>query len=588
MPAWLHELVAYFLGQGILGSAFVLLGVAGRFSPEPILALLLPGAAASLYFMLRSASEARRGLRHALQAWRAAAVAWRLIALLLVLVTGLGIMTLGGALEGDPVAFYMVIAKVMAASHRLVPLTGYEDFSSVGLLAEALLASLMALGMPGVSSRILSWFNYLPTLLILYGLARQCGLSRRGGLIAAVMASTSTAVLFLWGCGKTDLFAVGPAVAACLLALRSWDRPSRRSCLALAGLLAGFACVYKLTYLVPLVPAVALIIAWPEAMDAVAALRTRTSGVLKPRFLSVLRAGTIFGAGFAAALVPHVLKNLVILGTFLGSQSTAPFYSPATTARIVLSYPLALTFGNYWAQFGTLSPLVLAFAPMLAWLPRPVAWRDSRLGALGWSAAIGLALWVILFPSIFMPRYFLATLLLLGIPVAAAADGMTRQPGTLSLVVAGAVGLTLAATPLHTYKLFPIFSPARTLSASIAAESDCRQLTGQWTSYCEAHTAINGAAAHGERVLLLSYYRFWLRPDLLQAANSSGDRFDVSRYKETFWGQLKDNRFGFILVDQDFVKMDKEFLDSPPRDIVTRELFRAGRVAAYKIEYREE
>ena len=457
LPIWLNAVTAYFLGQGILGSVFIFLGLVGLFSREILLGILIPTAAVAVGYLCITAAEWRVAIRDAFHAWRNAPLAWQATSLLLALLLAFGVTSLGGWVVVDAIAFYLPVAKVMAGSHRLFPLPGYEAFCSVGLLGESFFGALLSLGMPNISPRIFSWANFIPTLGMIYGLSRQCRMSRRGGLLAVSMAATSSAVVLLWGSGKTDLFAVGPGIGACLFGLLSWGREYRGSTLFVTGIFTGLACVFKMSYLVALLPSAILIMMWIPLFDALHAVRGQDWKGLWSLCHQAAKEMALFGAGVACAFAPHVIKNLILLDTALGNNQPGAHFTLATTLRILLSYPFALTYGNYWAQFGTLSPLILAFTPMLAWLIRPAKWRESKLAALGFSTVFGVLLWIAILPSIFMPRYFLASLLMCGIPVAAAADMMSRRRGVLRWIIPAAVSVTLLATPNHANHRFLVF-----------------------------------------------------------------------------------------------------------------------------------
>src|SRR5262249_35040710 len=151
-----------------------------------------------------------------------------------------GFSSLGGWLIADGPAFYMAIAKMVGGTRRLAPLPGYDPFSSVGLIAELHMAALYAMGQTGTDPRILPWLSFPPTMGLFYGLARICGLTRRAALLTLGMVVSSSAVAVLWGSGKTDLLALGPAVATCVLLLTWWDEPADPTPLAIGGLLSGF------------------------------------------------------------------------------------------------------------------------------------------------------------------------------------------------------------------------------------------------------------------------------------------------------------------------------------------------------------
>jgi hypothetical protein len=104
------------------------------------------------------------------------------------------------------------------------------------------------------------------------------------------------------------------------------------------------------------------------------------------------------------------------VGVDFGDDMT--WYSPPVIRRILLTLPVALTFGDYWAQHGGISPLVLGLFPLLVLHGRaPEA--DSRLVTrVALAAILGIAAWFAVKPSQLATRYFLASLLLLVIPAA--------------------------------------------------------------------------------------------------------------------------------------------------------------------------
>ena len=586
LPIWLDASIAYFVGQGILGSAFIFLGLTGLFTQGILLLILIPSSVAALWFLRITASDWSVCIRGVFCAWRKAPLVWRTLSALLVLLLCYGFTTIGGWIQGDASSFYLAIAKVTAAYHQLAPLPGYESFSAVGLLAEMLLAALFSLGMPNISPRIFSWANFIPALFVLYGLARQCRLSRRGGVLTIVMASTSSAVVLLWGSGKTDLFALGPAFGACFFASLAWDSRHHVSAVFVTGFLAGLACEFKLSYLVPLLLGVTMILMWQACFDAYALVRLRDWDELHNIFRRAFKDILIVVAGFLSAFAPHVIKNVTLLHRALDIGSHGPLFSSATTLWLVLSYPFALTFGRYWAQFGTLSPLILAFAPLILALARPATWRNSRLAALGFASIGGVLLWIALMPSFFMPRYFLATLLMCAIPAAAAADAIGRRPGLLARSIPAVAVVTLIATPFHANNRFYTFDLNRTLNYPTGANEDC-VLSSPSNSYCAAHKTINDAAAPDDRVLLLTYCRYWLRPDLLRKASTEEELENVREESGDFWSHVYQKDFRFILWDENIIQMDKKIFESPPAGTSVRQLFREGALVAYQVMHQK-
>jgi hypothetical protein len=321
---------------------------------------------------------------------------------------------------------------------------------------------------------------------------------------------------------------------------------------------------------------------WRSVFDAFHTLRQRDRKDLWDLCRHAFKKIALFGAGFACAFAPHVTKNLILLGPLLGELAQGAYFAPATTLRILMSYPLALTYGNYWAQLGTLSPLILAFAPLVAWLPRPARWRDSRLAALGFSTVAGIVLWMVLFPSIFMPRYFLASLLMCDISAAAGADMMSRRYGVLRWIIPAAVGVTILATPDYSNRRFLVFDTKQALHYPTDENEECL-ISSPYDDYCAAHMAINAAASLGDRVFLFAYNRLWLRPDLLQRANTRNEYLLLARNAKEFWAQCKARKFRFLLFDDILFKASSSIFESVPEGTVLRELYRANELTAWEI-----
>jgi len=583
LPIWLQASVAYFLGQGILASTFLLLALAQLFTPGVVFILLISGALAGLLFLGSAGFRWRAWIRESLGGWTQVPLSWKILVVPSALLFTLGFATLGGWVEGDSMAFYFAVSKVTAFTHQLSILPGYESFMNVGLLAEMLIASLMSLGMPNISPRIFSWVNQLPTLVLFYGLARHCGLGWRGGLLAVIVPLTSSAAILLWGNTKTDLYAVGPAVACCLIALTSWDRRSRGGAIVLSGVLCGFAAQFKLSYLLPLVPAVMLLIVWKNLFALMPVLRDKVWSEVG-RFLRVeLKDIFLFTAGFVCAFLPHIVKNLYLINTIFGDNPlNGAWYAPETVARLLFSYPFALTYGRFWAQLGDLSPLVLAFIPLLICLPRPSAWGESKLGALAVASFAGLGLWMILMPSIFMPRYFLSTILMLGIPAAAGAEYFSRKGGMASMAVWLATAVTLVATPKHVTTWAKAFNFPGAISYFNDPDNEVIATTPMET-YCMAHKAINSLAAPDDRVLMLTYYRFWLRPDLIRQASTQKELISLYDNGNLCWDRFKNVGFRFILVDTNLFPAGSDFIASKPDDITLRQLYNGGALTGYEV-----
>lgn len=539
--------IAFVLGQGILGSLFLIPALMGMFTKPVLLAVTTPLALIGLWKGLLLMQALPATLRKNLLAFREAPFLWQLLAVTTVLVLFSGAASVAGRVDGDARAFYLALPKVIAASHRLLPLPGYESFTSVGLLAEMQLAALFLLDMPGASPRLFSWVTSLAGAVLLIAIARNAGLGKRGQLLTLVMLLTSSAVAYFWGQGKTDLFAAVFALAGVLFALKSWDVKTHRSAsILLAGLFTGFALVAKLSYIVGFLPGMFVLVFWKDIRSY---WQIRRASSATKRFLgNSLKYSSIFIFAALIPFIPHLFKNYILLNTLVDTYGAHHYFSEATTHRIVLTYPFLLFFGSFWAQYGNLSPLLLAFFPVLIF----VFWKEKRwsvpVSALFAAGATGLLAWIVIFPSVPMPRYFLATLLLFIIPVAWAMERVSYVDRWLNYSV------TLAA--LASILIFcrswnhEIFRVAAAYEYFLGEQSEKNLHIDEVLSR-NVYEAINQSADQGARVYLGSYYRFWLRPDLIQCTNGINDNkmsFDSANL-EKFWLQVYEHGFTYMFMD---------------------------------------
>ena len=587
LPIWLQATLGYCVGQAILTVLLLALALTGHFSTRAVFWLLLTGAAPCPWLLWRSRADWAECLRRSRSQFRQAPILWQTLAAMAAGLSLYGFGLLGTVPAGDALAFYLTISKTTAHAQQLLPLPVFETLTaSVGLYAETLIAALIRLGLPYHLTRLYSWINFLPALVLLWGLARLVGLSRRARLLAVCVALTSSTAMVLGADGKTDLYAVGPALASCVVGLAAWQPQAGRRAHFLAGFLCGYAIVLQFSLLLVLLPALVILIKWPQWIDRV----TRQGGTITPRAAALTPQdamdGGLFVLGLMLMLAPHLAKNALlggpVFGWDMGLADTAS-YSAATLGRLVLTYPLALTYGRYWAQYGHLSPLVLAFLPLLLLLPRPASWRNSALGALTVATVAGLVLWVALMPAVFMPRYILAALLLLGIPAAAAADAFSRRGRMPGLIVILATAVTILYTPTQIGTWGPAIDWQNAWEQLTHPLDD--RLAARGDGLYQAAHAINSAAESSTtdtgRVMISSWYRVWLNADLLLRANSDQDTRDIAVSADP-WTVLRTRNFRFVLLDKRHPGTDA-LLKTLPSDADLRLLYQDRTLSAYEI-----
>jgi hypothetical protein len=192
------------------------------------------------------------------------------------------------------------------------------------------------------------------------------------------------------------------------------------------------------------------------------------------------------------------------------------WYGPDTVARIRLLYPLVLTFGEYFAQYGQLSPLVLGCLPLVLFLRRPERLALSPLTAVSVAAFAMIATWAVPYGDKVVPRYFLPALLLC-IPLAArAAENVTDRsfrPRYLGIAVIFFAFTVLFLTARFSMGVY--FGAPQALRAMLGTALPCERA---W-DWCRPMTVLNQSAPRGARVFSVSRFKYYLRPDLMQCAN---------------------------------------------------------------------
>jgi hypothetical protein len=538
---------AFILGEGVLAGLWLLLALGSLFSISIVAPLSFIFAAGGLYI--------GRGIllnfkQQVISIWgelRSDSWGWQFIAGLTVLLCLMWYTSLGRPLEGDGSAFYFAFAKLIAYSHHLIPLPGYEGFTNVGLLGELHFAALILLRSRN-AALLFSWPTIIAAGVMLASLGRVAGMGRRGQWLTLSILFSSSAVVWLSGDGKVDLFGVALGLAAYYWAVQIRFNRTKLT-LFLTGLFSGFAFVAKLSYIPAMVPGIALLALWGYGEEFKDKSNWRS-------FLKSFMGGSlIILAGLIVALAPHLIKNSLLFhnpfspfGSGGMSWLDQKWFGEEVTRRILFTYPFALTYGEYWAQYGNLSPLILAFLPLAFFLPRPRSWLSSPLVVITLVALVGLATWVVYKPSVFAPRYILATLLLLALSPARAAEHISLadfRPRVLAFGVNVFTSITLIAFGL--YFLNIIFFPGAIIPSLMGTIDEC----DRDGISCSAMDKINKLAQPGERVFLASYQSYWFRGDLLQCLPSTYEKeYFKNATGDDLWLDLYKKGFSYLFIDK--------------------------------------
>jgi hypothetical protein len=504
---------AFALGQALVGNLLQLLAALGPFfRPGPIMVLLGTSAATGL-LSLRQPELLRADIVKVKINDRLP-LDWKVV---LLGVAGLAALLTFACLhppDGDAMAFYMAQPKVIASSGTLTLLPGYEAFAQIGLGSEMHFAAFYALLPDGIGEFAAKLFIAPVTLSLVWlvvGLGAQVGLGRIAQVILAAMVLSSSAVTNLVWDGKTDLIPALSALAAVYWSTRLRETGAIGRTAMLIGLLTSVSVTGKLSYAVAVVPMISVIL-------IVSLVQRAKSKNL--RFMPVAISTVGFGLmGCALGVLPLIIKNAMLFGeplapfVMLHSASSAileqSWYTPENTRWIVVTYPLALVFGNYPMQHGTLSFLWLALLPLALCFVLPT-WRTarcSRLTVLTIAALCGLVAWLTIKASVFAPRYILPCLLML-YPIVAAGAEKATQSGRLTLLRAAVPAAVLSCLAIAGFALGNALAETRLYIAGPASA---------WGhEFWRAARIINEESKPGARTFVAGYYTLPLRGDLLQ------------------------------------------------------------------------
>lgn len=571
----------FLLGQTILANVWLLMGVAGIFTPGLIWAIFL-GSSGTSFFLLR---EKRFKLFQPISAsiirFRGLSWYWKGLGLLIAMIfLNLGLIAVANPPLSDAAAFYMVLPKIMAASLRLVPQPNYYIFSQIGLSGEMHYAALMSIASPQ-AAKLIVWFTTLALVGILIGLNTIVGNSGIGKIASLALLFTSTTVTYLIFDGKVDILGGALALAAYYWALLTEKVPGRAP-YVLAGLFTGFAIVAKLSSIPILVPGIIILIIWNNFTRQVAQ---------KERYVNTMKCLCIAGLITACATIPHFIKNYALFGEpfapllFLkpGGKLWAEqaYFSYEATKYIILTYPIALVYGKYPMQGGNISVLMLAFAPLLLVFPEHNTIAARRLRQVMVIALVGLVSWVLVRPSWILPRYIMAPLFLLIPLVARGVERLYSEQAENIKLLRRAVFLamlfTVCTMVIYHGTLFKKFT---------------RHIISEPSDYSPNYTVsafeyINRVVQPGERISFAGSYGYFFSPEVLQCMNGPDEQEIFAKVSNTplFWSYLYDRGFNYLFLDKvTHVKMAGALqIDAAPPWLSVVKVFEDESAIIYKI-----
>ena len=527
---------AFAVGQGILGVTWQSIAVINYFTPWVISILL----AALLCAMSRGTGHFKaigRGIRKAVEDLRNEGIGWCAIAfLVVVLMAAITGLTSYPPME-DAQAFYLSLPRLIASTQRFSLLPGYVPFSQIGLGSEmhaGVFYSLVGFLYDEVAAELAAKLNIIPAVVaiccVLWALASRMGGGRQAQMLAVAMTVSSSMIWMIVLLSKSDLYPalLGVTAVYWLLLAGDFDKPMS---LRMAGLLTGLAVSGKISYLVVMGPILAVVVAWQVWPRREAGSTTPVG----PRILLLARHYAELGLWTLLGVVPMILKNVIVFGqplaplVVIGAQPNPwlhqTWFNAETTRWIVSTYPLALIYGKYPMQAGSLSPLCLAFAPMIL-LPsfrKEVRWSENLL--LIGAAALSLFVWILLEPSGIAPRYYMPAVLV-WIPVAAIAAERALRGGQRRALYWVVILGTIAVLCTEVRSIAPYarwgWHYVRTTPVDWGREDPV------WA----ALNALNRVARPGERSYLASYWSLQMRAELIQCSLQEKELKQLQSTKE--------------------------------------------------------
>jgi hypothetical protein len=576
---------AFLLGQGTLASVWMLLSLAGLFSPGIVKAITGIAVLSGTPYSFKHLKGLRVQIKNIYNESCCDSWTWQIIALIGVLFCVAGVSSLGAPLLEDSAHYYMTQAKVIAETYRYQLIPGKEIHYSGGFQGEMNHAVLLSLGNED-AARLYSWVTLLAGIVMLLALCTRSGIGRRGQWIALAMLVTSSMIHTLLGKGKTDLFPMAMG-----LGVYYWMTHESPHSRRVAGLLAGFAVLGKVVYAITLLPGMFVLLVWNVLQKQV-----NHNWNLTNCLVGLLRNGMKLAFWGSIPICTMFIYNYVLLGNpFVVSDFLSNYYgwadmAPYVPSHIYVTAPLYLVFGRISGQLGNLSVLTLMFAPLVFLLPRSKIRLMSILTALTISGLSGLAVLAIFFPTIIVaPRFYMSCIFLL-IPLSSrAAEYVTtteHRPRILTFAVQLSLLVVLFVTFLENtqggyYNSFYFKKSILYLQGKLG---ECG-LEDEWLGQrCRALSLVNHQAQPGDRILSSAPHNYYLRSDLLLCGSSdwTGDLAD-GKSLTLDWREIYRNGYRFMVIDMFY--MQPPNVQDHPNWVKVAEVYQEGDLIVYRLDY---
>ena len=533
---------SFVLGSGLFSSIFILMGAISQLSSQVIGAIVFVGLLAGSRELTHLLLDLRKDRDIPDDTAGKAILVLTLANLLLALALT------SARISYDSTAIYFSDAKISALTHGIAFFTEDTFVASVFHSAVHFTAILQLFG--DQAARMFSWFNGLIIIGLSVSLAEELGLAKRTQLILLAMLVTSTAFLELFGDGKVDLISTAPAIAVIYWTARqARDSAPSRMFFILIGILAGLAIILR--------PFNAFLVGVFLALHFLSQEFSR-NGFHLATLKNFIQSMLWIGAGVFTLGAFHLIVNWLLLGSpfaFLSSitninPSSGPWdNNPSEIFALRILYPLVVTFRNTAQSLGNISPLALAFVPMLFLADiRKEFHVQPLLKSMCLAAGITILAWISLFFTVVEIRYVFFLWIILFLPIAETLAMATRlKYGLLKHASLFLVSAMLVFMNFRTiYIAVDTYSPVNQQGDPV-----CRDYP-----LCDYLQTINLIAQPGERVLTLSAYRYYLRQDLFACSTSAQEYETLQKLSHqdpaAFWEEIYRQGYKYIAYEKEY------------------------------------
>lgn len=568
---------AFILGEILISFILIGLGAKGQLSLINVGIILAMGGSAGIVSfgkLILTRDKANKGQRT-----RSGSKFERTIGKLAITAILTAALLTTARVSYDSTALYFSNAKLSAMIHRLAFFP--NDVLMVSSVHTGILYSALIQIMGDQSARLLSWVNGALIVIMTMSIADSLGLSARAKRLSVVLLATSIAFLDPFGDGKIELSTTLPALAAIYWIAKAAKNDEFKNYL-LAGICAGFAIISR-----------------PYNLILLGGFLGIFFSTQQNSFKLRIKSYVILAIPILIMLILHLSVNWAVLGNFFAPindmaqvksenwQWTGLKPEELWAARIL--YPLTITFFNTPQSLGIITPLVLIFAPVF--IQKEIlrrAFHSRFLSKITLISIFLLAIWNTFNFMVLEIRYVFFLWILIFLAAAELISiSLEHMPPVANRFFSGIIILVL------------IYIIMRNIFIAVDAYSPVDE-TGSpqcnTSAVCGFLEPINQNADTGDRVLVFSAFRYYLRPDLFACSSKADEYHEIrnalSNSNDEFWLTVYSHGYGYIAYEENYSLRHLSInplssIKNPPSWVRVEKLSEAydDRFAAYKIEF---